>query len=258
MEQLEPRPPAAELYDYRQADEGGIPIWLPHNQGDVFKDVELDDGPQGANGYAMLFLHPCTMRGSQGALIGRMTVIEVVPKSVKKPMDEPHYWRHHTTVIPLPDFSGTGNDAYEANLLNMRTVPTSLLSRENRIAVFSDAGRSHMLHRIIFHLTRHAVPTEVLQTSTKRVQTELQLQGDWTMRAWQRCGDLSELQVASVEGEFQEQLNRAWPDAGPEVPETVRDRLYSEDDAESEEAYEYVIELLGTDIPGSVLGRPEA
>lgn len=253
-ERLEDLPPAAELFDYRESDEGGVPLWLPHNQGDVFAGMELSPlTGEDATGAAMLFLHPCTMRDRTGQLVPRATVVAVQPRSAKKPLDDPHNWDKRYFVIPLPDFSGRGNDSCEANMFHMGSVPHDALSREKRVAVFSEIGRAHMLHRIIFHLTRKSVPTEVLLRATRHVQAELQLQGDWTLAAWERFGGLSNEQVEAVEAEFTSMFYGPWPEAAQTGGDTIRDRLYSEREAEHEEAFALVSEMCGSDVPGSCL-----
>ncbi len=254
--QLEPLPSAAELYEYRRADPGGIPMWLPHNQGDVFDNVNLDlVTGEHTHGKVMLFLHPCTMRRNGGALIERATVIGVRSKSAKKALDEPRRWSNHYSVVPLPDFSGTGTDAYEGDLFTLGTIPTSELRRENRVAVLSDVGRSHMLHRVIYHLTRDAVPTLRLQEATAVVQTELQLQADWCAAAAARCSLADEQGIALAEAEFQGRLDTAWPHASPDVTETIRTKLTSEVDADREDAYTHLMGLIDAGEPGISLAR---
>ena len=253
MEQLEGLPTAKGLYEYRKAD-GGVPLWLPHNQGDIFDGVDLAClTGQAQIGCVMLFLHPCTMRGSKGALVERATVIEVKSLSTKKSLDTPEMWARRYSVIPLPDFSGMNADAYEANLFNMGTVPMASLTRGNRVASFSEVGRAHMLHRIIFHLTRKSVPTGVLVTATQRVQAEIQLQADWVASVWERFGELTETDVESVESEFQTMLSESWPTATADSPATVREVLYSDDESDHLDAFGLIQERCGTEWPGSCL-----
>ena len=249
---LEGLPSAADLYDYRRADTGGVPLWLPHNQGDVFDDVDLTTvtGEPGT-GMVMLFLHPCTMRRGKGELIERATVIRVRPKSTKKPLDEPHRWANHYSVIPLPDFSGTKSDAYEGDLFAMGTVPMSVLQRTKRVAALSELGRSHMLHRVIFHLTRLAVPTVSLQQATAVVQTELQLQADWCETACGHGGSIDEQDVTAHEAAFQSLLNQPWPEGSPDVAETIRTKLTSENSADREDAYRHLWARIEAGEPGA-------
>jgi len=75
---LEPIPdtPGA-LYGERNPD--AISLTLPHNQGDVFRDVSIS----GQITTVILFMHPCTMR--QGARVrDEVTVVEVAQRSHKK------------------------------------------------------------------------------------------------------------------------------------------------------------------------------
>lgn len=255
-QELEDLPAAADLYEYRSTDDGGVPIWLPYNQGDVFGGVPLLGltGEQGS-GYGMLFLHPCTMRQGR-AMAPRATVLHVRTVSAKKPLDEPRHWNRKYSAIPLPDFSGNGADALEADLLTMTTVQTNALTRVNRVAQLSEIGRSHMLHRVIFHLTRMSVPTQVLLGATARVQAEVQLQGDWTASAFAANGGLTLDQVEVVEAAFQAELDRAWPEGGQGPGDSVRARLHSEDDEEHDESFRYVAELAAGSAPwDSLQGR---
>ncbi|MDQ0030906.1 hypothetical protein [Arthrobacter bambusae] len=254
MEQLEDLPLADELYDYRGTE---VPLWLPHNQGDVFADVDLTSlTGRSETGHVMLFLHPCTMRGKGGGLVERATVLHVKPKSSRKPLDEAGRWNRAYSVIPLPDFSGTQSDAFEADLMAMGAVPSELLERAKRVASFSQDGRSHMLHRIIYHLTRKAIPTGVIARSTARVQSEIELQSEWTMSAWKRLGELSEKQVFAVESEFQKILNAAWPE-GQNDEDLLRSGLYSEDDGVHEDAVRYLRQLCETNQPGTCLSAED-
>ncbi len=109
-----------------------------------------------------------------------------------------------------------------------------------------------MLHRIIYHLTRNAIPTEVITRSTARVQSEIELQGDWTMAAGVRLGDLTEQQVAAVEAEFQGLLNSPWPE-GQNEEDLLREGLYSEIDELHEEAVRYIGQLCDSGRPGTCL-----
>jgi hypothetical protein len=249
-EQLESLPPAADLFDARVTDEDGVPLWLPYNQGDVFEGVPLPslNGAETA-GLVMLFLHPCTMR--RGATMApRLTVLDVRQVSGKRPLDEPRHWDRKYAVIPLPDFAGGGHDAYEADLMEMATVPLAALDRTRRVAVLSELGRSHMLHRVIYHLTRKAVPTMVIERATARVQAELQLQADWTASAWGGADSpLSVQQVEQVEAAFQRHLDVTWPEGAQDAQDTIRARLHSENDKDHEEAFKFVAQLAQGELP---------
>ena len=252
--QLEQLPPASALYEYRRDDSSGIPLWLPHNQGDVFDNVNLErvTGEQGT-GMVMLFLHPCTMRRANGNLVDRATVIGVRCKSPKKALDEPHRWSNHYSVVPLPDFSGAQADAYGGDLFTIGTVPMAELRRSHRVAVLSDEGRSHMLHRVIYHLTRDAVPTLRLQEATAVVQTELQLQADWCSAAANRCNLTDEQGIFLAEAEFQARLDAQWLHASPDVQETTRAKLNSEVQADREDAFTHLMGLIDAGEPGATL-----
>lgn len=195
------------------------------------------------------------MRGRGGVLVERATVLHVKVKSPRKPLDDAGRWNRAYSVIPLPDFSGTQSDAFEAELLAMGAIPSVLLERSKRVATFSQDGRSHMLHRIIYHLTRNAISTELITQSTARVQSEIELQGEWTMSAWSRLGDLTEQQVSTVESEFQQLLSAVWPE-GQNDEDLLRDGLYSQVAELHEEAVRYIRQICETEQPGASLNSP--
>jgi hypothetical protein len=76
-------PPPEQFFDYRESDPDGVPEWLPYNQGDVFREVTAPGCSYnpGDPRLALLFLHPCTMRGAGGALEPRVTVVRVKQES---------------------------------------------------------------------------------------------------------------------------------------------------------------------------------
>lgn len=187
--------PTADLYDYR----GMVPAWLPYQQGDIFRDVEL---PGVAAGFVMLFLHPCSMR--QGTrLRDRLTVVQVTVASPRRVLDEPGQWAGRNKVMPLPDLLADGASTHMADFMEIGTVEAARLPRSSRAAQLSLAGRLLMQQRIVFHLTRYAPRLDDLERATESVELEAQQQADWVQAG---CGgdDLAAAtRVDELEAEFQ-------------------------------------------------------
>jgi len=194
-EHLDELAPVDNLYDYR----GTVPAWLPYQQGDVFRDVEI---PGFEPGFAMLFLHPCSMR--QGTrLRDRLTVVRVIVESGRRVLDEPAHWAGRNKVMPLPDLLGEGASTHVADFMELGTVTAAQLPRSSRVAQLSITGRLQMQQRIVFHLTRYAPHVDALEQATVSVELEAQQQADWVQAG---CGgdDLAGSdRVEELEAEFQ-------------------------------------------------------
>lgn len=209
---LDDLPPVDSLYDYR----GQVPTWLPYQQGDVFRDVAI---PGLEPGLAMLFMHPCTMRqGTQ--LRDRLTVVHVKLESPKKVLSAPAHWSGHNKVMPLPDLLGDRRSTHTADFMEIATVTAAELPRASRVAQLSLTGRLHMLHRIVFHLTRYAPKTDDLERATEALELEAQQQADWVQAG---CGDNDSTpaeRVDDLEAEYQAFLGASAD------PASVRNMLY--------------------------------
>jgi len=219
VEKLAPLVPVGELYDYHGSD--GAPLWLPYQQGDVFSGVSIADLPpaKGADeGFVMLFMHPCTMR--EGAsLRSHLTVVRVKCESDRKVVDDPARWERRNKVMPLPDLRGDGASTHFADFMEISTIDSGRLPRTNRIAQLSAAGRVHLQHRIVFHLTRYAPHLDDIAAATRPVELEALQQADWVEAGClARAGEDVET-VEQLEAEFQEYLG-----AGSD-PESLRSQL---------------------------------
>jgi hypothetical protein len=194
--------PPAQLYDYRAADEDGVPRWAPYQQWDVFRDVAIPGVPNpDPTGVAVLFLHPCTMR--RGArLEEHVTVLHARPMPAKKPLPPDHReWRNFKR-IPLPDLFGDGASWF-GDMMSIGTVASADLPRSNRVAQLSQDGRIRASQRAIHHLTRFAPPRARLEHALRAVHRELELQLDW-LEAVPGLDSLDDHQVALLEAEFDE------------------------------------------------------
>jgi len=164
-----------DLYDYRDADH--IPLWLPYNQGDVFRDVPIPEVLGGGVGLAMLFMHPCTMR--EGASIRHLqTVIKVDVKTKRKVLG-PDQWEGWFKGMPLPDLDNGQHSTHQADFMRIWTVSATDLPRDHRISQLSHSGRLILQQRLVHHLVRYAPDLRVVESVTLPVSEEILLQGEW-------------------------------------------------------------------------------
>ena len=206
IEKLAPLVPVDELYDYHGA--AGVPLWAPYHQGDVFAKVTIEDLPplEGADeGLVMLFMHPCTMREGV-SLRSHLTVVRVKVESPRKVLGDLDRWATRNKVMPLPDLRGDGKSTHIADFMEISTIDSERLPRTNRIAQLSAAGRVHMQHRIVFHLTRYCAHPDSIADATKAVEVEAQMQADWVEAGCRVPEDCGLAAVEALEREFQEFL----------------------------------------------------
>ncbi len=159
--------------------------------------------PDGGPGYAMLFMHPCTMR--QGAVLRELvTAVKVELSSPKKVVSDPEKWANRNKVMPLPDMAGTGKSTYLADFMKISTVPSMDLDRATRVCQLSIDGRLQMQQRLIFHLTRYAPSLDVLRQATAALDLEMQAQTDWLEAAYAAGQAVDAAMVLSQEVAFDE------------------------------------------------------
>lgn len=200
---LEPLLPIDELFDARGAvgQDGSAPIWMPHHQGDVFSGVSMPGVDDAGENFAMLFMHPCTMRNGV-ALKPNVTVIRVRQHPVRKRLlDQPSDWDDNYKVMPLPDMLGNGKDTFFADFMAIATVDSTSLNRASRVSRFSLPGRAQFQQRVIYHMTRFAPSVDVLELATAAVEEELALQEDWVSASMRSTGE-GEDEILSGEAEF--------------------------------------------------------
>lgn len=185
-----------DLYDYRRWEDPPPP-WLPHNQGDVFLDVDIAgvEGPQ----TVLLFMHPCTLR--RGAVLTPfITVIPVTQKSGTKTLP-PEYWDQQYKVMPLPELIEKPS-THAADFMRLSTISSEQIAdRTKRIASLTAHGRQLFRQRIIYHLTRFAPSLEELEEATAAVDEETSLLGFWCEQACAYRGDSPEA-IADAEQAF--------------------------------------------------------
>jgi len=178
---LEPLPPVDELYDYRKGEGDGVPFWLPYSQGDVFEEVVMPGIEDDSPGFAMLFMHPCTMR--EGARLRDFVTAVRVRFHEGRVLSNPRTWANRNKLMPLPDLLASGDSTHIADFMQLGTIPSSSLDRTRRVSQFSADGRLALQQRLIFHLTRHAPSVDVLRNAGQPLELELQAQIDWMEEA---------------------------------------------------------------------------
>ena len=205
---LEPLLSVEDLFDGQGSvgSEGSVPTWLPHHQGDVFSGVEMPGVDSTDDNYAMLFMHPCTMRAG-AALRPAVTVIRVLRHPSRRLLDRAQDWQANYKVMPLPDMLGNGSETYFADFMSLGTVASEVLDRSRRVARLSLSGRTQFQQRIIYHITRLAPSTDRLEEVTSDVEDELSLQEEWVARAISGLESPSNEDLSIAEASFEEYLS---------------------------------------------------
>jgi hypothetical protein len=190
-----PDPP--DLYDYRGKGDEAPHLWMPYNQGDVFK-VGVDFFPAGypTAGHALLFMHPCTMRTGVSLRL-RVTVVPVELASKSKILLADK-WRNSFKVMPLPDLLCDGG-SHKASFMEVATVDSASLVRTNRVAILSAKGRQCLQQRFVYHLTRNAPSVRWFEESTQAVDVEISNQAEWTGSLVANVTDLAAIEEAERE-----------------------------------------------------------
>ncbi|MCX5138248.1 MULTISPECIES: hypothetical protein [unclassified Streptomyces] len=201
-DQLDQFPAGNELFGYRGVPgvhEDAPSIAVPWHQGDVCQDVEL---PGIGVGYALIFLHPCTLR--RGAVLDEyVTMVEVRERHASKVMEGEKAWIKHWatgnySLMPLPNMLNAAKTGgtHVADFRKIATVPSRELSRLDRVATLSDDGRAYLLQRSFHHFSRVVVPLGDIRAGMRAVNLEISLQQDWVEGA---CRAAKGIEMATVE-----------------------------------------------------------
>ena len=190
----------------------------PMFTGDVVEDVAIpgvqDSGP------AIIVAHPCAMRAGP-SLADRVLVAAVEPASAAPPKQ----WASgFFDRMPLPDLPSGFHVAW---LDRIGRATTTDLVGATRIACLSPVGVNLLQQRLVFHLTRFAVPTKQLWEAFGHTYEEADMLEEWledsadqaartaTFEEWIRDGDPSRQsrlrdpqQRASVRAELRAAINQ--------------------------------------------------
>lgn len=146
--------------------------------GDVFEDVLIpgvDD-----SGMAIVITHPCSMRRDGVNLTEKLLMAKVTPYQ-EVPFDS---WEEgHFRVMPLPGLLG---QPHAARFLEIGLVPSDLLVATQRLACMSPFGINLLQQRLVWYLTRFAVPTHKLNEVCERVFIEADLLEEWVIESLDR------------------------------------------------------------------------
>jgi hypothetical protein len=141
--------------------------------GDIFAEVVLP-GVQEA-GMAIIVAHPCSMRGKVGTLKDRLLAAAVRPREHVGQ----EAWRDgYFGEMPLPDLRGDGT-FYSGFFGDIGQAPTEGLSDCERLACLSHFGINLLQQRLVWHLTRFAVPTSDLHDACAHTLEEADLLEEW-------------------------------------------------------------------------------
>lgn len=171
MSDLDQPVAAGDLYLARGAD---VEVCRPVLTGDVYERIAIpgvDDDP----GMAIVLAHPCSMR--QGPHLRSHVQMARVSIGAGIPLTD--WSRGHFGVMPLPGLSSEDEMVARATFELAGRVPTGELSRGTRIACLDSVGITLLLQRLVFSLTRFAVPLDRLHESIAHVLEEADLLEDW-------------------------------------------------------------------------------
>lgn len=179
---LESPTSAGELY-YACGED--TPIGRPHLTGDILTELELPGLEDGA-GFAILLTHPCAMRKDGVHLADKIFAARVRPyQEVRLDL-----WSiSHFKVMPLPGLDLVSGADPAALFNEASLVRSDNVLRSKRVACLSEYGINLLQQRLVYHLTRFAVPTSKLHGASAQVFREVELQEEWVTRAIERNED---------------------------------------------------------------------
>lgn len=141
--------------------------------GDVVDDVAIP-GVQEA-GMAAVIAHPCSMRG-RGAQLGPRVLVAAVEKHSR--IGRSAWTEGHAGLMPLPDLLEAGG-LWVARLDDIGRARTKGVTASRRLACLSPFGINLMQQRFIWRMTRHQVPTALLQEASAHTFEEADLLEEW-------------------------------------------------------------------------------
>jgi len=142
--------------------------------GDVVADVAIPGVQDG--GMAVVVAHPCSMRGKDAQLEPRV-LVAAVAESGK--IGRAAWAGGHFALMPLPDLVAAGK-LWVARLDDIGKALTEQLVAGTRVACLTPFGVNLLQQRFIWRLTRHEVPTYLLQEVSAHVFEEADLLEEWS------------------------------------------------------------------------------
>jgi len=142
--------------------------------GDVVADVAIPGVQDG--GMAVVVAHPCSMRGKDAQLEPRMLAASVAEHGK---VGRAAWAKGNFGLMPLPDLLEAGK-LWVARLDDIGKAVTADMMTGVRVACLSPFGVNLLQQRFIFRLTRHEVPTRLLQEVSAHVFEEADLLEEWS------------------------------------------------------------------------------
>jgi len=142
--------------------------------GDVVADLAIPGIQDG--GMAAIAAHPCSMRGRDARLEPRVLAAAVAGSGK---IGRTAWVTGNFGLMPLPDLLEAGQ-LWVARLDDIGKALTADVMAGMRVACLSPFGVNLLQQRFIFRLTRHEVPTFLLQEASAHVFEEADLLEEWS------------------------------------------------------------------------------
>ena len=142
--------------------------------GDVVADLAIPGIQDG--GMAAIVAHPCSMRGKEAQLEPRVLAAAVAGSGK---IGRTAWVTGNFGLMPLPDLLEAGQ-LWVARLDDIGKALTADVMAGVRVACLSPPGVNLLQQRFIFRLTRHEVPTYLLQEVSAHVFEEADLLEEWS------------------------------------------------------------------------------
>lgn len=159
---------------YRAVDEEVISV-RPIFTGDVYQSVDI---PGVGVSAAIIIAHPCSIRGDSASERNQVQVASVEQHRYhpNDRWDTGFFDRMPLLGLPLK------GDFHVAHLDQLGLVSINSLRQVTRIACLSHPGINQLQQRLVFHLTRHAIPVGNFHIAFAHTYEEADLLEEWTLR----------------------------------------------------------------------------
>lgn len=143
--------------------------------GDVYQSVDI---PGVGVSAAIVIAHPCSIRGRSGSLSEQILVASVEQHA--QPPDD-RWEKGFFNRMPLAGLPLRGG-FHVAYLDKLGLAATDSLRETTRIACLSHPGINQLQQRLVFHLTRHAIPVDNFHDAFAHTYEEADLLEEWTLQ----------------------------------------------------------------------------
>lgn len=156
--------------------------------GDVLESVDI---PGVGKSAAIVIAHPCSIRGRLGSLKERILVAAVTEH---QKLPDGKWIAGYFDRMPLAGLPLQGG-FHAARLDRLGLAATEDVQGTIRIACLSHLGINLLQQRLVFHLTRHAVPVNTFHEAFAHTYEEADLLEEWASK----LGDSDDSPEASFE-----------------------------------------------------------